>query len=189
MKTCSVVDCNKPVDARTLCHTHYEWLRRNPGSNIEDYSAPRPKQYHGMTGTPEYRAWLGMLARCYNPNVKYYERYGGRGIKVCDEWRNSFENFYAYIGPRPKGTSVNRIDNDKGYEPGNVEWATQQTQVRNRGLNSRNKSGVTGVHWDKRAKRWIAELHIGNKRLLYRHFRNLDDAITVRKEAENKYMS
>lgn len=88
---------------------------------------------HGMTKTPEYQAWLKMRRRCHNPSDAAYPNYGARGIAVCDEWRDSFEAFYAYIGPKAgKQLSLDRIDNDRGYEPGNVRWADGSTQNRNR---------------------------------------------------------
>ena len=88
---------------------------------------------HGMWHTPEYAAWHCIKERCLNPNTTHYHRYGGRGIKICSEWRDDFQVFYAYIGPRPTAKhSVDRIDNDKGYEPGNVRWATKKEQARNR---------------------------------------------------------
>lgn len=91
---------------------------------------------HGDAGyreTPEYRAWKGMKSRCYNPNRIMYPDYGGRGIQVCQEWRESYPAFRAHVGPRPTdGHSLNRIDNDGNYEPGNVNWATATEQSRNR---------------------------------------------------------
>lgn len=84
---------------------------------------------------PEYKAYLGMIARCDDPSRKFYYRYGGRGIGVCDRWREErtgFANFYADLGPRPgPGYSVERVDNDGDYEPGNVKWATKTEQARN----------------------------------------------------------
>ena len=73
-----------------------------------------------------------MLQRCLNPKHPSYADYGGRGITVCDEWRESAAAFVRYISPRPKGMTLERIDNDRGYEPGNIRWATCAEQVRNR---------------------------------------------------------
>lgn len=87
---------------------------------------------HGLSETPEYEAWAAMLQRCTNHKNKWFARYGGRGITVCKRWRK-FENFYADIGPRPDGGSLDRYpDNDGGYRPGNVRWTTQKQQLRNR---------------------------------------------------------
>lgn len=82
--------------------------------------------------TPEYRAWCYIITRCTNPNAKSYRYYGARGITICDTWRNSFEAFLADVGPRPSDKhSIDRIDVQKGYEPGNVRWATKTEQMRN----------------------------------------------------------
>lgn len=81
----------------------------------------------------EKNAWYGMLSRCHNPSNAGYRNYGGRGIAVCAEWRHSFDAFFAHIGPRPgHGYSVDRINNDGNYEPGNVRWATRVEQERNK---------------------------------------------------------
>ncbi len=90
------------------------------------------KSVHGMRHSPEYKSWGAMKTRCHNPRSKNYTRYGAKGITVCDEWRNSFEAFYAHVGPRPPHTTIDRIDGTKGYEPGNVRWATLIEQARNR---------------------------------------------------------
>jgi len=92
---------------------------------------------HGHAGnggmTPEYRAWANMKTRCYAPSYRGYHNYGGRGIRVADEWRNSFEAFYAHVGPRPSAQhSIDRIDNGGNYEPGNVRWATRNEQQGNK---------------------------------------------------------
>jgi hypothetical protein len=86
--------------------------------------------------SPEYTAWNNMRSRCGNPKNSKYHDYGGRGIKVCERWLNSFENFLSDIGPKPasigRSISLERADNDKGYEPGNVAWATVIKQANNR---------------------------------------------------------
>lgn len=86
---------------------------------------------HGMSDNPEHRTWTRIRERCNNPNHGDYAYYGGRGIKVCERW-NVFENFLADMGPR-NGLTIDRIDNDGNYEPGNCRWVTQAEQCRNRG--------------------------------------------------------
>lgn len=100
---------------------------------------------HGMSRTSTYGIWAGMIARCHrNDGSEHYARYGARGIAVCDRWRYSFENFYADMGERPDGMSIERKDNAKGYEPLNCVWATAKEQQRNRrGVLSLTVGGVT----------------------------------------------
>ena len=86
---------------------------------------------HGMRNSPEYSSWQAMKARCLDTGNKDYPRWGGKGITVFDGWVDSFAEFYAHIGPRPSGTSIDRIDNCNGYIPGNVRWATSKQQARN----------------------------------------------------------
>lgn len=88
---------------------------------------------HGMSGTVEHHSWLAMKSRCYNQNDDRYEDYAGRGISVCQQWRDSFEQFYADMGPRPPGMrSIDRINNNGNYEPGNCRWANDFCQSRNK---------------------------------------------------------
>lgn len=88
---------------------------------------------HGLSHTPQWDIWKQMIQRCTNPQSTGYAHYGGRGIKVCDLWIDSFESFNSWMGPRPSPRhSIDRINNDGNYEPGNVRWATCVEQARNR---------------------------------------------------------
>lgn len=93
---------------------------------------PSPaKGTHKSSHTAEYRSWKGAIARCHNPKATGYSNYGGRGISVCDRWRNDFHSFLADMGSRPNGTSLERTENSGNYEPGNCKWATSTEQRRN----------------------------------------------------------
>lgn len=104
---------------------------RSCGCLREELRATTPRT-HGMRRSAEYRIWTDMRQRCTNPARNSYVFYGARGIRVCDEWFNSFEAFIRDVGPRPGlGYSIDRIDSNGHYEPGNVRWATTKQQGRN----------------------------------------------------------
>lgn len=110
---------------------------------------------HRRTHTPEYIAWRHIKDRCFNTAAPNYDDYGGRGIGMCVEWRESFEAFFAYVGERPSAKhSIDRFPNNNGnYEPGNVRWATQAAQNRNTRRNVFIEYGgirLTITDWGKR---------------------------------------
>lgn len=122
---------------------------------IKEKSVRRPgnRRTHGDSGTTEYRTYSAMLARCYNPNVRNYESYGGRGITVCERWLHSFENFLADIGRRPPGLSLDRINNDGNYGPENCRWATLREQNQNTRTNkflTFKGETLPQVEWERR---------------------------------------
>lgn len=138
--------------------------------------------------SPEYRRWGNIKQRTTNPNNPDWIHYGGRGIKMCDRWQESFKNFHEDVGPAPPGKSLDRIDNDGDYEPGNVRWTSQNQQR----LNSRqNQSNHPGVHlyFDRKnnRKRWNARMVVNRKIVLNRYCRSLEEAVRLRKEAEIEY--
>ena len=118
-----------------------------------------------MSKTPEYRIWQGMKSRCCSPRNKRYERYGGRGITVCQRWMDSFANFFADMGPRPSPKhSIDRIDNDGNYEPDNCRWATcsQQRQNADRPLDWESSSQYRGVSQHSvYCNRWFSQIGYG----------------------------
>ena len=121
----------------------------------------KARTIHGQASngkpTKVYQTWVGINRRCTNPNYAAFHRYGGRGITVCDEWAVSFDAFYSHVGDPPSAKhTLDRIDNDRGYEPGNVRWATRKEQANNRSTN------VYLEHENKRMtlKQWAEYLGI-----------------------------
>jgi len=115
--------------------------------------------------TKEYWIWMQMRKRCSDPKQEHFHLYGGRGITVCDRWLSSFENFIADLGPRPTPKhSIERVDSNGTYEPGNCRWATPKEQANN---TSRNKF----IEWNgqrKTAAQWAEELGVNSELILYR---------------------
>lgn len=167
-------DCGalKSIDAHSV---RYGATRSCGCLHSEAAAAKNTK--HGKSHTPEYLTWKSMRERCGNPNVLNYHRWGGRGIRVCPEW-DDFDLFLAHVGPRPSSRhSLDRINNDGNYEPGNVRWATDAEQgrnmVRNHWIEFRgermiqqdwaDRLGIAGCTLRKRLKRWTLERALTEK--------------------------
>lgn len=137
-----------------------------------------------MSTSSEYCVWVAMKQRCTNPNHMHYGRYGGRGIKFDPRW-NSFENFYIDMGPRPKGHTLDRIDNDGGYNKDNCQWVTRKTQARNR----TNNRVIEFNGESKTVAEWAEALSIKPGTLLGRlnnHNWDVDKALTEAVAARTK---
>jgi len=145
------------------------------------YGGGTPK--HGGCGTPEYSSWKSMISRCAD---KSNSRYGGRGIKVCDRWVESFVAFLDDMGRRPSaGHSIDRIDNDGDYDPGNCRWATAEEQCRNRSNTlylSLNGETMSLPEWSER-------LGIDQSLIRSRLDRGWSDEEALTKPVEKKYRS
>ena len=110
-----------------------EWSRvQSCGCLQREHRAAGTHRRHGMSGTAEYRTWGGVIQRTTNPRCKAWPYYGGRGITMCERWRSDFAHFLADMGLRPEGMTLDRIDNDGNYEPGNCRWATALQQAHNK---------------------------------------------------------
>lgn len=169
-RNCKLDECRGEHYTKGFCKPHY----------YQDYHSNRQEN------DPKYvvrMCWASIKARCNNPENKSYHNYGGRGIEVCGEWLNDFDAFYAHIGDKPSSRhSIDRIDNDRGYEPGNVRWADWSTQLYNRRKHRRNTSGYKGVSWRKKEKVFAVSLStkmIGT-------YKRLEDAVKARKDAEEQ---
>lgn len=149
------------------------------------HKAGEPLRYnlHGLSYHPLYQKWEAMMDRCYNPNRNRYARYGGRGIKVCERWHNA-ANYIADIealGPRPSAAhTIDRIDNDGHYEPGNVRWLDQTNQNFNQANRRDNTSGHRGVTWDASRQLWSASLGLKGKTLYGGRFETFEGAVKAR---------
>ena len=156
-----------------------KWLRsgntRSCGCLQREKASARAKKgiavTHGRSKTPEFCAWGDMVERCRCPTNRAYKHYGGRGITVCDRWLESFENFYADMGDRPsKQHTLDRIENDGPYSPGNCRWATWDVQYRNR----RQTVSITYSGETKCQKDWCQEYGVDEATFAQRLSRGWD---------------
>jgi hypothetical protein len=147
--------------------------RTSCGCKKKQKKSPRPdlilrnKQNakHAMSKSHTYKSWKSMKSRCYDKNDKDYPRWGGRGITVCDSWKNSFIEFYKDMGDRPNGHTIDRIDNNGNYELKNCRWAVPKVQSNN----TRKNYYIEYMGKTQTAKQWAEELKtVEYKTILYR---------------------
>lgn len=142
---------------------------------------------HPLGPKDQYRAsssYDHMIGRCYNPKEKGYERYGGRGIKVCTKWAESFWSFLEDIGERPDGFVLDRIDPNLDYSPENCRWVDRKTSSYNTRRHKTNTSGRTGVYWFARVNKWIAAIFINGVQKHLGYFETFALACKAREMAE-----
>lgn len=179
MNTCNTPQCSNNHYAKGLCKLHYQ--RHKRGTNLN--TPLRRKEKHGMAGSRTYISWQRMIQRCYNPLETNFKNWGGRGITVCDEWRESFNSFYKDMGDRPLGTSIDRIDNSKGYFKENCKWSTRREQNINKRMQSNNTSGTVGVIFYKNG--WQANAfgkYLGR-------YKTKEDAVAIREQYIERIMN
>lgn len=136
---------------------------------------------HGLAQHRLYSTWANMIKRCYNPNATNYKNYGGRGITVCAEWRDSLEQFIEDMFPSfGEGLTLDRIDNDKGYSKENCRWATRSEQRINQRISGRNTSGFIGVCWHTRGLVFATNIGIDGKLIFLGRYPTALEAAIVR---------
>lgn len=145
------------------------------------------KTTHGGYHTTEYKIYFGMRKRCLNSKSLDYPYYGGNGVTICQRWLDSFENFIEDMGPIPKQATLNRKNSSKIYSKETCEWVSRSIQSYDQTTKKTNKSGKTGVSFDKKTNKWNSKIGFETKSIHLGRFSELDQAILARKVAEVKY--
>lgn len=145
------------------------------------------RESHGMKGTTEYNLWRNIKERCHNKNHPRFSDYGGRGITVCDKWRDSFSAFFKDMGNRPENMTLERVNNDLGYSKENCVWATQTVQNRNQRNRRDNTTSAKGIHFNKKENKFKAYIGVDKRIVNLGTFISFELAMAARKDAEIKY--
>lgn len=147
------------------------------------------RRKHGDAGTPLYKNYYQMLARCHNPQATTYHKYGAKGRSVCQEWRNSYEAFkkWALEHGYVPGLTLDRKENEGDYTPDNCRWVTPTTQAVNRGTPASNTSGYKGVTRKRNSDRWVARITVEGRRVQVGTFDTPAEAYAARVEYINTH--
>ncbi len=205
--TCTLEGCGRPHSALGYCKNHYRRYKRYGDPLFKRLPPQRTRESNAkavrisgraghnvkipvqtpQTKRPTYNsekiAWSAMKNRCYNPKDVRYDRYGGRGIGVCGRWLYSFEYFLEDMGKKPTPDhTLDRINNDGDYEPGNCRWATRRQQNANRSISSK----YPGVY--KSGTRWAAQIKVGKTNVFLKYYVTRQQALKARKRAEREHL-
>ena len=153
---------------------------------LRDELNGRTPEKHGMSSTKEHKTWCGIVSRTQYECASTREWYFDKGIGMSPEWRNSFIQFYADMGPCPEGYTIDRIDPAGDYCKDNCRWASIELQSINKGIFKNNTSGSTGVSQTKTGS-YVAYIYHNWKRIHLGTFKKIEDAINARKQAEETY--
>lgn len=154
-------------------------------------SLPDKKRFvtkHGMSRTRLYRIYIGIKVRCYSPSCVTYKKYGAKGIRVCDEWmgENGFINFAKWSKENgySDALTIDRIDSSGNYSPENCRWATHEEQNTHLAMLKSNTSGLIGVSWSKKERKWLAVISLNNHSRRIGSFETKEEAA----EARNRFI-
>ncbi|MCP4988678.1 MAG: hypothetical protein GY928_22295 [Colwellia sp.] len=144
---------------------------------------------HGDSYKRLYRIWSGIKQRCNNKKCVIYNRYGGKGIKIYKKWNDSYVEFrdWALVNGYKNNLTIDRVNNKKGYYPGNCRWATDQQQNTNMPKLSTNTSGYTGLSWSKKDRRWLCVISIKNKSKRIGAYKTQKEAVMARNKFIKKH--
>lgn len=149
----------------------------------------KPLIYRRTHANKLYNQWSGMIYRCTHEAASHFERYGERGVSVCQEWVESFESFadWSIANGYADSLEIDRIDNNGNYCPENCRWVSHMENSRNRNARKTSKSGVSGVMFREDIQKWRVTIGVNYKRINIGNFDNFEDAVAARKKAEREF--